>query len=325
MLEGPREIVNPFALEISGLVKHFGPVEALNGLNLSIKKGEVYGLLGANGAGKSTTVRLICGLLKADSGTGQCLNTPLGLPVKSLGYMPQTGSFYDDLTVIENLYFFAGLHGISHIKKQVDQLILQFGLSGRANQRVSELSGGWRQRLAFVLSILHQPKILLLDEPSTGLDPLARENLWASIRKLSDQQNVAVLITTHYTEEARRCDRIGYLSKGKMMVEGQPHDLAKKLNLITWYISLPKDIFHNVTFEQIVQQSMNDIGVSRISNGWRLVGSSTQTLSQEVSNWIAHNNAKVKMKDVDLSDTLTWLTNTTADSDNQALLPVGDV
>jgi ABC-2 type transport system ATP-binding protein len=307
-----------FALQIHGLVKHFGSVHVLNGLDLSIKKGEIYGLLGANGAGKSTTIRLICGLLQPDAGTGQCLNTPLGTPVKKIGYMPQTGNLYDDLTVLENLCFFADLHGIEHIKNKVHDLLIEFGLNERVHQRVSELSGGWRQRLAFVLSILHQPQLLLLDEPSTGLDPRAREKLWASIRKLSTQLNVAVLITTHYIEEASRCDRIGYLSKGLMMVEGVPHDLATKLNLITWHISLPKDNCDNDAFEEMVYQSMQDIGLSRVSNGWRLVGRMVVELPSELSLWINSHYAKLEIVNSDLSDTLTWLTSTNLDNKNQS-------
>lgn len=307
--------MNNFALELNSITKKFGAKPVLNQLNLAIKHGEVYGLLGANGAGKSTTVQLICGLLQADAGTAYCLGQKVGKPINLLGYMPQIGSLYNDLTVIEHLYFFAGIHGLNQIERRVDQLLAQYGLLARKHERVGNLSGGWRQRLAFVVSIIHEPRLLLLDEPSAGLDPNAREQLWQSIRALTDLQGVTVLITTHYLEEANRCDRIGYLARGHLMAEGEPHALATNLSLNTWYISQVSPNNLAQLFEKTLLQCLTDgIGFNRVSNGWRLTCPQQTLLPKAILDLVEHYHAVINQVETDLADALTWLARETADN-----------
>jgi ABC-2 type transport system ATP-binding protein len=290
----------PFAIEMTGLNKRFGKVLALNGLNIAIKRGEIYGLLGANGAGKSTTIRLICGLLQADAGAGHCLGSALGVPSGDLGYMPQRGNLYDDLTVDENLRFFAGAHGLHTV--DIPALLLIHDLSARAQQRVGTLSGGWRQRVAFVVSILHQPKLLLLDEPSAGLDPQAREQLWTAIRNLASQQGTTVLVSTHYIEEASRCDRIGYLSGGQLLAEGEPHQLADKLKLQTWHIALREGLPNTIDGLSMAHACLN-----RVSDGWRCVALKESTLPTAVADWCKQNAVTATATQTDLADVLAWL------------------
>jgi ABC-2 type transport system ATP-binding protein len=300
--------MNNFALELNSIVKSFETKLVLNQLNLAIRHGEVYGLLGANGAGKSTTVRLICGLLQADAGTAYCLGQKVGKPIGLLGYMPQIGSLYNDLTVIEHLYFFAGIHGLNQIEHRVNQLLNQYGLLARKHERVGNLSGGWRQRLAFVVSIIHEPRLLLLDEPSAGLDPSAREQLWQSIRALTDLQGVTVLVTTHYIEEASRCDRIGYLAQGHLMAEGKPHSLAKHLSLSTWHISLNSNNCAAQLLENtLLQRLTGGIGFNRVSNGWRLTCPHQTLLPPALLDFVADYHATIEQVETDLGDTLTWL------------------
>jgi ABC-2 type transport system ATP-binding protein len=304
-----------FVLELNSIVKNFGTKLVLNQLNLAIKHGEVYGLLGANGAGKSTTVRLICGLLQADAGTAYCLGQKVGKPISLLGYMPQIGSLYNDLTVIEHLFFFAGIHGLNQIEQRVDQLLAQYGLLTRKHERVGNLSGGWRQRLAFVVSIIHEPRLLLLDEPSAGLDPSAREQLWQSIRALTDLQGVTVLVTTHYLEEASRCDRIGYLAHGHLMAEGEPHALAKQLSLSTWHISQVNANNSAQLFEKTLLERLTDcIGFNRVSNGWRLTCPQQTLLPQAILDSVEDYHATINQVETDLADTLTWLAREAAEN-----------
>ncbi len=294
------------AIDIRGLKKCFGALTAVNELDLVIGYGEIYGLLGANGAGKSTAMRLICGLLHADSGTGHCLNRPLGSAMPELGYMPQRGNLYDDLSVAENLRFFAGAHALLNITERVNQLIATHQLSQYAQQRVGNLSGGWRQRVAFAAALIHQPRLLLLDEPSAGLDPQARERLWLAIRRLSDE-SVTVLITTHYIEEASRCDRIGYLQTGRMVAQGPAHQLASSLGLSVWQVSLPNEgTLFDIPESVLANLPLCDMCITRVSDGWRLTGLASTPLPLELVSW-CNQHATLISSSPTLSDALAWL------------------
>ena len=220
------------ALELNDVVKRYGTSTVLDGLSLRVAGGEIVGLLGPNGAGKTTSLRIICGLLRADSGSGHCLDTALGRTAPGLGYVPQRGGLYDDLSIRENLLFLARAHGLSDPAAGVAATLAGHGLDDRADQRVGQLSGGWRQRLALAAALLHAPRLLLLDEPTAGLDHEAREAMWRRLRRLA-ADGTAVLVSTHHAEEAERCDRIGWLAGGRLRVEGRPDRIGRMLGIVT--------------------------------------------------------------------------------------------
>ena len=212
-----------FALVASGLCKRFGNVIALEGLSLGVLSGEIYGLLGPNGAGKTTALRIVCGLTAPDSGDGQCLGRAFGDAAASLGYLPQRGGLYDDLTVTQNLMFFARAHGLSGPRQQVARTIADHGLAARSAAKVGTLSGGWRQRVALAAALLHAPKLLLLDEPTAGLDPTAREQLWPHMKKMRDrigaERGWPPMARAEYERE---------IAQGSLYV-GSPETVAQKI------------------------------------------------------------------------------------------------
>lgn len=228
--------MNDYAIVIDKLTKKFGSFTAVDKISLNIKKGSIYGLLGPNGSGKSTTIRMLCGVLNKTSGNA----TILGLDVfkntekvrQSLGYMSQKFSLYDDLTVDENLSFYAGIYGLSKndLKERKEELIKLAGLMGREKTITKHLSGGWKQRLALSCALIHKPKILILDEPTAGVDPVSRRIFWSIIYELS-RQGMTILVTTHYMDEAQSCDYTAFIFNGKIMAEDTPQNLISKENV----------------------------------------------------------------------------------------------
>lgn len=217
-----------FAIDVRGMTKRFGDIIAVNGIDLQVRRGEVYGFLGPNGSGKTTFIRMLCGLLAADAGDGTCLGLDViresDLIKRQVGYMTQRFSFYEDLSIVENLDFVARMYSVENRKEAVRESIERLGLAGRQKQLAGELSGGWKQRLALAACLIHQPQLLLLDEPTAGVDPKARRDFWEQIRELASQ-GLTFLITTHYMDEAERCDRLAYLSYGNLLTSGTPAEV----------------------------------------------------------------------------------------------------
>lgn len=217
-------------INLENLSKSFGKIQAVNQVSLKVKKGMIYGLLGPNGAGKSTTIRMICGVLKPSSGMATIDGFDIykdSERIKArIGYMSQKFSLYDDLTVLENLKFFASIYGIygKDRNERIAQLIEMAGISGREHQLAGQLSGGWKQRLALGCALIHKPSILILDEPTAGVDPVARRIFWELIFKLA-AQGITVLVTTHYMDEAESCDRVAFIFNGTVIAEGTPKDM----------------------------------------------------------------------------------------------------
>jgi len=199
----------------------------VHNVSLQIRNGEVYGLLGANGAGKTTTIRMLCGLLEPSSGAMELAGVQGNLRTEAvrnrIGYMSQKFSLYDDLTIRQNLDFFAGVYGVADRQREekIRWVISFSGLEGRENQITGSLPGGWKQRVAFGAAIMHEPDILFLDEPTSGVDPLARRAFWTMINRLADT-GAAILVTTHYLEEAEQCNRLGMMVAGELVAEGTP-------------------------------------------------------------------------------------------------------
>ncbi|WP_134702952.1 ABC transporter ATP-binding protein [Ammoniphilus sp. YIM 78166] len=224
------------AIECRDLSKKFGDHMAVDQISLSIPKGAIYGFLGPNGSGKSTTIRMICGLMTPTSGQGRVLDYDIVKDTEiikhQIGYMSQRFSLYEDLTVRENLDFYAGIYGLGGqlAEDRKQELIRMAGLEGRENQLASSLSGGWKQRLALSCALLHEPDILILDEPTAGVDPVSRRIFWSVIRTLA-VKGISILVSTHYMDEAETCDRIGFIFFGKLLVEGTPQDLKEKYGL----------------------------------------------------------------------------------------------
>lgn len=226
-----------YAIDVHGLVKRFGRKTAVAGVDIQMPRGEVWGFLGPNGSGKTTTIRMICGLLRVTEGTGQCLGYDIqrdAARIRELtGYMTQKFSFWTDMTIRENLEFVARLYRLPHIRQTVDETLEKLGLSDRQHQLSGALSGGWKQRLALAAVTMHDPKLLLLDEPTAGVDPQARRDFWDEIHHLS-LKGMTVLVSTHYMDEAERCDRIVYLAHGQKIVEGTVPDVIERSGLMTF-------------------------------------------------------------------------------------------
>jgi len=221
------------AVSVQNLEKKFGAFTAVNRINFDVRKGEIFGFLGPNGAGKSTTIRMLCGIITPTSGTG----TVGGFDIKNeqekikenIGYMSQKFSLYDDLTVEENINFYAGIYKLSRHDRdeRKEQIIKLAGIEAFRSNATKTLSGGWKQRLALGCSLIHKPRIIFLDEPTSGVDPITRENFWGIIKGLA-KQGVTVFVTTHYMDEAENCDRMTLIYKGTIIAMGTPEEMKTK-------------------------------------------------------------------------------------------------
>ncbi|MGD0864079.1 MAG: ABC transporter ATP-binding protein [Rhizomicrobium sp.] len=227
------------AIDVHGLTKHFGAKTAVDHVDIAVPEGEVWGFLGPNGSGKTTTIRMLCGLLRADEGQGTCLGYNVRTQAEQIkretGYMTQRFSFWEDLSIRENLDFVARMYEIEDRKAKVDSTLDRLGLAKRQHQMAGALSGGWKQRLALAACMLHSPKLLLLDEPTAGVDPKARRDFWEEIHALSDA-GLTVLVSTHYMDEAERCDRIVYIMNGKLIARGTVAEVIAQSKLFTFIV-----------------------------------------------------------------------------------------
>lgn len=230
------------AIDVHDLTKRFGKRTVVDHVSLIVEEGQIVGFLGPNGSGKTTVIRMLCGLLTPDAGSG----TVLGLDVitqsrlikRQVGYMTQRFSFYDDLSIAENLDFVARLYRLKPRAQYVDETLEDLGLASRRNQLAGTLSGGWKQRLALAACIMHKPRLLLLDEPTAGVDPKARREFWDEIHRLS-ASGLTVLVSTHYMDEAERCHRIAYISYGKLIATGTVEGVIRDAELTTFVVRGP--------------------------------------------------------------------------------------
>ncbi len=230
------------AITVRGLTKVFGDRTVVDHVDMDVPRGAIYGFLGPNGSGKTTTIRMMCGLLTPDKGTGHCLGydirTNANQIKENVGYMTQKFSLYEDLTIRENLDFIARMYRVPRRRARVAKALDDLGLADRAGQLAGTLSGGWKQRLALAACMIHDPALLLLDEPTAGVDPKARRDFWDEIRRLS-AAGVTVLVSTHYMDEAVQCDFIAYIAYGKKLIAGPSRDIPSMIGLHTWRVTGP--------------------------------------------------------------------------------------
>jgi len=225
------------AIDVHGLVKRFGGRTVVDDVAIQVRRGEICGFLGPNGSGKTTTIRMLCGLLEPDAGEGQCLGHDIRSDARRIkrrvGYMTQRFGLYEDLTLEENLDFVARAYGMANRRDVVRGALERLGLAERRTQLAGSLSGGWKQRLALAACMLHQPELLLLDEPTAGVDPKARRDFWQQIHALA-AEGLTVLVSTHYMDEAERCHRLAYISYGKLLATGTAEEVIAQSGLRTW-------------------------------------------------------------------------------------------
>jgi ABC-2 type transport system ATP-binding protein len=236
--------MDDIAIDVRGLTKRYGERTVVDRVSLRVKRGNIYGFLGPNGSGKTTTIRMLCGLLTPDAGEGQCLGLDLRKQARAIkrqvGYMTQKFGLYEDLSIEENLDFIARVYGVAQRRERVERTLGQLGLTARRAQLAGALSGGWKQRMALAACLLHAPRLLLLDEPTAGVDPQARRLFWDQLHELASS-GMTVLVSTHYMDEAARCHELAYIFDGRLLAQGTGEQLVAQARLATCEISGPSE------------------------------------------------------------------------------------
>ena len=231
-----------FAIDVRGLDKHFGTHHVVRDLALQVRRGEIFGFLGPNGSGKTTTIRMLCGLLTPDGGEGTCLGYDIRREAfeikRRVGYMTQRFSFWEDLTIRENLRFIARMYALQDGRERTEATLASLGLAARGDQLAGTLSGGWKQRLALAACLLHEPQLLLLDEPTAGVDPKARREFWEELHAFA-AKGITVLVSTHYMDEAERCHKLAYILEGRLLAQGTTAEVVASQALVGWSVEGP--------------------------------------------------------------------------------------
>ncbi len=302
-----------YAIDVQDLNKHFGDKHVVNNVSIRVRKGEIFGFLGPNGSGKTTTIRMMCGLLKPDSGAGSCLGYDIVRQAadikRNVGYMTQRFSFWDDLTISENLDFVARIYDIPNRRDVVRRTIADLRLVEREKQLAGELSGGWKQRMALAACMLHNPRLLLLDEPTAGVDPKARRDFWDELQGLA-ARGISVLVSTHYMDEASRCHKLAYIAYGKLLAQGSAAEVIADQHLTTWAIYGD----HLIELQELLRKSPGVAQTVIFGDGLHVSGTDAAALERSVHDAIATRNLRAEKIDTSLEDVFIYMMSETADN-----------
>lgn len=308
-------------IDVDRINKYFGNKHVVKDLSLQVRRGEIFGFLGPNGSGKTTSIRMMCGLLTPDSGHGTCLGFDIIKQSddikRRVGYMTQKFSYWDDLSIRENLDFIARIYEMENRKDVVNQSLEKLGLSSRAKQLAGSLSGGWKQRLALAASMLHKPQLLLLDEPTAGVDPSARRDFWDELHQLA-AEGISVLVSTHYMDEAERCHKLAYLAYGQLLVQGTAAEVVAGQGLTTWaiYNSHHRDSNNN----QLVNLSKQLHGKPGIDQlvafglSLHVCGKDAALLEKTLREMTQGQNLSMELIDTSLEDVFIYVMNRSTDN-----------
>ncbi len=302
-----------YAIDVQGLTKRYGERTVVDHLSMQVKRGEIYGFLGPNGSGKTTSIRMMCGLLTPDDGSGHTL----GLDVvreapqikRRVGYMTQRFGLYEDLSIRENLEFIARVYEMDRRRGRVDASLDKLGLKTRQHQLAGRLSGGWKQRLALAACMLHEPELLLLDEPTAGVDPNARRDFWNEIHELASR-GITVLVSTHYMDEAERCHRLGYIAYGKLVGHGTPAELQARSGLVARVLSGEGATAAAHEIEQLSAVST----VTRLGNELRITGEDAASLDEALKPYRERSGWRVVGSEPSLEEVFIHLSRQAADN-----------
>jgi ABC-2 type transport system ATP-binding protein len=302
-----------YVIDVRALNKHFGDKHVVNNVSMRVHKGEIFGFLGPNGSGKTTTIRMMCGLLRPDSGSGTCLGYDIrrqsGAIKRNVGYMTQRFSFWDDLTITENLDFVARMYDIPNRREVVRKTIADLGLASRSGQLAGELSGGWKQRMALAACMLHSPMLLLLDEPTAGVDPKARRDFWDELQGLA-ARGISVLVSTHYMDEASRCHKLAYIAYGRLLAQGTAAEVIAGQNLSSWGI-------YGVGLIELQDKLRSLPGVDQtviFGDGLHVSGKDAAPLERSVQNVIAGGDFRAQKIETGLEDVFIYMMSRSADN-----------
>lgn len=294
------------AIDVTGLSKSFGGTRVVDDFDMQVPPGKIYGFLGPNGSGKTTTIRMMCGLLKPDGGGGTALGLDIitqSREIKSrVGYMTQRFSLYGDLTVRENLTFMARLHALPKTREVVDKALAEYELAPRARQLAGNLSGGWKQRLALAAASMHEPGLLLLDEPTAGVDPKARRDFWDRIRRLA-RQGVTVLVSTHYMDEAVQCDNIAFIAYGRKLIDAPAGEIPQRIGLHTIRIEGPglQPVYDALEHSPGVEQ------IARFGAAIHISGRDADALATAANPYRSRDGLTVAPAKTGLEEAFIWL------------------
>jgi ABC-2 type transport system ATP-binding protein len=299
------------AIEVRNLTKRFGALVAVKDLSMTVPQGVIYGFLGPNGSGKTTTIRMMCGLMKPDGGSGTALGydilTQAAEIKRHVGYMTQRFSLYGDLSVRQNMIFIARMYSLADANARVDATMEEYGLAQRADQLAGNLSGGWKQRLALAAAMLHGPRLLLLDEPTAGVDPVARRDFWDRIRDMT-RRGITVLVSTHYMDEAVQCDHLCFIMNGVKLADAPAAELPAQSGLVTWRVTGSGLSPLADELDAVLRSAPGDAHVARFGDALHVSGTDEDALARAIAPYRARPELEWERRKPGLEEVFIHLT-----------------